>query len=191
MKKIIILFSLVFLFSVSLLRSYERPVMLKSLRAMAMGDAFDAMVNDSAAFMYNPASISFTSDFKLSVLSFSVGINDIFKEMDFIELLTEVMSGDKEWDDLSTEEKGKILNVHSLGLSAGIKSLSFVAPTSIGSIGGGVYASMDFDGMVDPGVFVPNVGLELSGDAVVSIGISEKLNKFWESCPGIMSVGIS
>jgi hypothetical protein len=164
----------------------------QSMRAYAMGNAFNAFCKDPATLMYNPAGLSFISHLTVSWEPACGGLNNPETLMDLIGNLGSMQG--KSWDELSSDEKNKFIRVYDLGLSWNLSPLYVILPTDtfLGSVGFSFHPMVgNINGILDPGVFVPTISLVGTFDTITTFGFSQKINKYWQDLSGTLSVGLS
>jgi hypothetical protein len=78
--------SLIFLFSSSISQAFDNPYLMRSPKALLMGDAFTAVNDDDFTLFYNPASLGrHKSDFTLYPLNGHISGTNVLGDMDRFE----------------------------------------------------------------------------------------------------------
>lgn len=173
MKKLIILITILILPSVLFAASLEYPSIVRSTKALGMGDAYYAMGEDQYALFYNPAGLARIDKSRWSILNLQIGANDNLMD-------NKNAYSDTDWDDESEVADflrdiiGKHQNFNGTFFPAYYKK----------NFSLGVFASAQVTGIARNKVFP-----ELDADAVIDYGIIGGISRSFMSDK--LDVGVS
>jgi len=140
-----------------------------SVRALGMGNAYTAIVNDSDSIFYNPAGLGKMKGFNWNILDLGLGANKVESYQDFLDVI-------EDSSDVSTiinELYGKEVSVYLGGKSI----------LSIGGFSFGAYGLSDLNLQVNNPVY-PNINSQVRLDLAYVAGWGMEL------VPDILHVGL-
>jgi hypothetical protein len=172
-----------------------RPVSIPYLRALAMGNAFNAMPDDHMAFLNNPAMLATNTEFKFkiapAIIGYDPGTNSVIGDAyNIYKLLT----GKIDWAHVDPGLQDKLNKQLSLGFTASALGLTMIIPSQkIGNLGFGIYNSADVFGEMDPAVFpaLPTITSSVYLDVVLTAGWSYDFDQYIKNFPGKLYGGAS
>lgn len=172
----------------------ERPVNIRGIRPLGMGDAFTALADDQNLFFYNPAGSTLRTGSLLTILELSATIGkDLLDGKDFIEDNEDKMS---KFDELTPTEQANLINEIDRTISklnpsfgVGLPGTNYVS----GPMGSGWHWGTGLFGQVS-GSFrlnadiVPSLDYDINADGIIPINISKRFENV-KHVPGKIGVG--
>jgi hypothetical protein len=140
-----------------------------SVRALGMGNAYTAIVNDSDSIFYNPAGLAKTKGFSMTLLDPAIGMNNLESYQDFVDIFQNANDVSSLMNDLYGKE---------VSFYAGAKSL-----VNIGGFAFGGYGVADVNLAVNNPVY-PNIDAKFQLDYAFVGGWG------FEAIPDMLHVGV-
>jgi hypothetical protein len=175
----------------------ERPVSVRGVRPLGMGDAFTAVADDQNVFFYNPAGTVQRSGSMFTLLELPVIIGtDLLDAMDFISDNEDKLTKFNELTptqqaDLINEMDRTITQLHP-HVGVGGPNTSFLSgPIGEGRWhwGFGGFGQVEGSFKVNSGI-VPSLDYDINADALASLNIAKRWDEVW-GVPGKLGVGVN
>jgi len=199
MKKIILIFTLVLIRSLSLEAS--SPVRIEGVKNLGMGGAGSAFWSDYGV-LYNPALLTHRKGFHIKLMDAPLAVSsDMFK---FYEFVSDNQEDLENFDNLSQERQSELMSEIAdtvtdyrmrinLGLAVpGLTMGPFPLPGPFGelNVGAGVYSAADIGMKMNPGILVPKINIWAKVDGVLSVPVATRIKRLPFNMPGEMSAGL-
>jgi hypothetical protein len=157
-----------------------------SVRALGMGNAYTAVVNNSDAIYYNPAGLAKIKGFRWTILDPTLGINNLDSYQDYLDIINDSSDTQSIINQLYGENVTILLGMKSLITMGGFSFGAYGVADSNFSINNPVFPNIDATYRVDYAL-VAGWGLDLIPD-MLSIGFqSRRINR----TGGTVPIGVS
>ncbi len=172
----------------------ERPVNIRGIRPLGMGDAFTALADDQNLFFYNPAGSTLRTGSLLTIIELNATIGkDLLDGYDFISDNEDKMS---KFDELTPQQQADLINEIDRTISklnpsfgVGLPNTNYVS----GPMGSGWHWGTGLFGQVS-GSFrlnadiVPSLDYDINADGMIPINIAKRFENV-KHLPGKIGVG--